>query len=106
MLPPSTASSAVAVGGVDQAWPVPRVADVIDELADHDQVVLYLQAWQVRASGTFWLAHDTLDRELDWDAPWPQLVQDARELALLEAAFLPHGNDVVVTVEWIAEADR
>jgi hypothetical protein len=41
-----------------------------------------------------------------WDSPWPQLVQDARELALLEAAFLPHGNDVVVTVEWIAEADR
>ena len=105
-VPPLTASYATALPGPGEVWPAARAAEVVDELADYGQVVLYLQLWQVRDGTAFWRRHDSLDGELDWAAPWSQLVQAARESALLEAAFLPQLHEFVVTVEWIDELDR
>ena len=104
--PPLTASLRAPVTGLDQAWPVERLEEVINELADYRQAVLYLQVWEVSDRGVFWQRHDMLDRDFDWDAPWPQLVEDAREYALLEAAFIPRRENLVATVEWIDESDQ
>jgi hypothetical protein len=106
VLPPLTASYATTVQGPGEVWPAAHAAEVVDDLAGHGQVVLYLQLWQVRDGTAYWRRHDSLDGDLDWTAPWPQLVHAARESALLEAAFLPQQHDFVMTVKWIDELDR
>ena len=106
VIPPLTATWAVRTAGLEQAWPVSQLEGVINELADHRQVVLYIQLWEINDRGVYWQDHDSLDPELDWDAPWALLVEQARESALLEAAFVPQRDGIVATVEWIDEVDR
>lgn len=106
VVPPLTAALRAPVAGLGQAWPTGRLEEVINELAGNRQAVLYLQVWEVSDRGVFWWRHDMLDRDFDWNAPWPQLVEDAREFALLEAAFIPQRENLVATVEWIDESDR
>lgn len=88
-----------------QAWPVSRLEDVIDQLADQRQAVLRFQLWQINDRGVFWRDHDRLDPDFDSDAPWTRLVARGREAALLEAAFVARREDSVATVEWIGGAD-
>jgi hypothetical protein len=40
VLPPLTASLSAPAGSLKRAWPSARLADVINDLADHDQAVL------------------------------------------------------------------
>jgi HEAT repeat protein len=103
VVPPLTASLRAPVTSLDQAWPAERLEEVINELAGYRQAVLYLQVWEVSDRGVFWQRHDMLDRDFDWAAPWPQLVAEAREYALLEAAFIPRRENLAATVEWIDE---
>ena len=105
VLPPLAASSVASTAGLGQTWPVSRLEDVINELADHQQAVLYFLLWEINDRGVFWRDHDSLDAQFDWDVPWAQLVTRAREVALVEAAFVPRREDLVATVEWIGEAD-
>jgi hypothetical protein len=106
VVPPLTASLRVQVVSLGQSWPAGRLTEVINELAGFGQVVLYLQVWEVTSHGVYWRRHERLDQERDWDAPWAQLVADAREAALLEAEFIPRCENLVATVEWIDESDR
>jgi HEAT repeat protein len=106
VVPPLTASLRVPAGSLDHAWPSARLEELINELADYRQAVLYFQLWAVTDRGTSWNGHETLDREFDRDAPWPQMVDAARESALLEVAFIPRRENLFATVEWIDESDR
>ncbi len=104
--PPMMASLATPAGTLDRAWPVDRLDELITELADCRQAVLYFTVWSVTDGRTFWHGHESLDREFDQHAPWTTVVEAAREVALVEAAFVPRRPNLYVTVEWIDEADR
>ncbi|MFF5226165.1 HEAT repeat domain-containing protein [Dactylosporangium sp. NPDC000521] len=105
VLPPLTASLRTAAGSILQAWPSARLVDVVNDLADHGQAVLYFQLWAVIDGGTFWNGHEGLDEPLDFREPWRQVVEDAREYALIEAAFVAPRPNLFATVEWIDRAD-
>lgn len=88
VLPPLTASLRTAAGSIQRVWPSARLVDVVNDLADHDQAVLYFQLWVVIDGGTFGNAHERLDEPFDLGRPWQRIVEDARESALIEAAFV------------------
>ncbi len=106
VMPPLTASLRAPAGSLDHAWPAGRLEEVINELADHRQAVLYFMLWSVIDDGAFWHGHETLDRAFDRDAPWSAVVETARESALLEAAFIPQRENLFATLEWMDEGDR
>ncbi len=62
--------------------------DVVNDLADHDQAVLYFQLWAAIDGGTFWNGIERLSQPLDFDQPWRQVVEAARESALIEASLV------------------
>jgi hypothetical protein len=66
VLPPLTASLRTTAGSMRRAWPTIQLVDVITDLADHDQVVLYFQLWAVIDGGMFWNGHERLDEPLDF----------------------------------------
>jgi HEAT repeat protein len=105
VLPPLTASLRTTAGSIQRAWPSARLADVVNDLADHDQAVLYFQLWAVIDDGSFWNGRERLDEPLDFGKPWRKVVDDARESALVEAAFVVARPNLFVTVEWIDRAD-
>lgn len=106
VLPPVTGALSVSAPGLERAWPAVRLQEVITEMADYRQAVLFFQVWQVTDRGAFWQHHDRIDQKVDWNGPWPAIVQATREAALLEAACVPPRDDLVATMEWIDEADR
>jgi hypothetical protein len=85
-------------------WPARRLAEVIEALADENQVLLYLQVWKYR-QGTFY-GVETPCYDVDSHGPWPIVVARARAAALQAAAALSVPKDAVVTLEWIDESDR
>jgi hypothetical protein len=101
VVPPLTASLMMP----DRAWPSARLVDVINDLADHDQAVLYFQLWAAIDDGIFWNGHESLDQSLDVGRPWGQVVEAAREAALIEAAFVVPRPNLFATIEWIDRAD-
>lgn len=105
VLPPLTASLRTTAGSIQRAWPAARLVDVVNDLADHDQAVLYFQMWAVIDGGMFWNGHEGLDEPLDLGRPWPRVVADARESALIEVAFVVARPNLFATVEWIDRAD-
>ncbi|MFE9747386.1 HEAT repeat domain-containing protein [Saccharothrix saharensis] len=105
VLPPLTASLRTTAGDRGPSWPSERLADVVHDLADHDQAVLGFTLWLVfRGRGTL-IGHERLGRPLDVDRPWRQVVEDAREAALVEAASVEPRPDLFATVEWIGRGD-
>jgi hypothetical protein len=105
VIPPLTASLRVATGPWDQMWPAARLEEVINDLAEHNQAVLYFSLWAITGTGSYGISHETLDWEFDPHSPWPQTVATAREMALMEAAFIPDRENLVALVEWIDESD-
>ncbi|GAA1867081.1 hypothetical protein GCM10009687_38360 [Asanoa iriomotensis] len=105
VLPPLTASLRTPAGSIERAWPSARLADVVNDLADHDQAVLYFQLWAVTDDGTFWHGHERLDEPLDFGQPWRQVVENARESTLVEVAFVVPRPNLFATMEWINRAD-
>lgn len=105
VLPPLTASSQTTAGDRGRAWPSERLADVVNDLADHGQAVLGLRFWLVFRGRGASINHERLLRPLDVDRPWRQVVEDARETALIEVASVPPRPDLFATVEWIDRDD-
>jgi hypothetical protein len=105
VLPSLTTSLRTTAGSNRRAWPSARLVDIVNDLADHDQAVLYFQLWAVIDGGTFWNGHERLDAPIELGKPWWQVVEDARESALIEAAFVVPWPNLFVTVEWIDRAD-
>ncbi|MEU8772660.1 HEAT repeat domain-containing protein [Streptomyces sp. NPDC048606] len=86
-------------------WPSAHFAAIVDDLADHAQVILHSQFRRVTAGRAYDLSGTSLDRELDWDAPWEHLVEESRTWSLLEASEAPIGDDVLVAPTWIDRSD-
>lgn len=105
IVPPLTASLLTRVGRLERAWPSARLADVVNDLADHDQAVLYFQLWATIDGGTCWNGHESLDEPLDVDRPWPRVVEATREAALIEAALVVSRSNLFATIEWVDHAD-
>lgn len=92
--------------GHGQAWPVARLPEILRDLADHDQVVLYFMIWRVGDRGQlYWTQHEGVDWAFDRSLPWSENVASARDAALLEAGFVQHTGDLVAMIEWIDEDD-
>jgi hypothetical protein len=92
--------------GCGQAWPLARLPDVLRDLADHGQVILYFTIWRVREHGHLYgTRHERAGWVYDRSLPWPENVADARDAALLEAGFVQDTGDLVAMIEWIGEDD-
>ncbi|MGW0786067.1 HEAT repeat domain-containing protein [Streptomyces sp. NPDC002913] len=103
--PPLTTRLQAGTGPDSPGWPSAHFAEIIDDLADHSQVVLHSQFWRVDAGHTYGVSGAGLDWQLDWTAPWAHLVEEARAWSLLEATETPVADDVFVTPTWIDVTD-
>ncbi|MGW6983613.1 HEAT repeat domain-containing protein [Streptomyces sp. NPDC054932] len=86
-------------------WPSAHLEAVVNDLADHGQVILYSQFRQVQGERTYHASYTAPDWHRDWTAPWEELVEETRTQALLEATETPVGGDVFADITWIDRAD-
>ncbi|OKK11524.1 HEAT repeat domain-containing protein [Streptomyces sp. CB02400] len=105
VVPPLTARLRATAADNAPGWPSAHFTEIIDDLADHAQVILYSQFWRVDASGTYGVSGPNLDWELDWTAPWEHLVEESRTWSLLEASEAPAGDSIFVAPTWIDRTD-
>ncbi|MER7846245.1 HEAT repeat domain-containing protein [Kitasatospora sp. NPDC096077] len=106
VLPPRTAALAVPQQKLEWVWPVVHLAEVIADLAAHDQAVLYFQVWRVGpGKGLFGVGGPDIDWDVDRRLPWAGIVADCRDWALLAAEATAGGADLVATISWIDAAD-
>ncbi|MFJ6779694.1 HEAT repeat domain-containing protein [Streptomyces yangpuensis] len=105
VVPPLTARLRATAADDAPGWPSAHFTEIINDLADHSQVILYSQVWRVDAGRTYSVSGTGLDWELDWTAPWERLVEESRTWCLLEATEAPVGEDVFVAPSWIDRTD-
>ncbi|MEU0304023.1 HEAT repeat domain-containing protein [Streptomyces sp. NPDC006175] len=105
VIPPLTAHLRAATADDAAGWPSARFTEIINDLADHAQVILYSQFWQVDAGRTYGVSDPGLDWELDWSAPWEHLVEKSRTWSLLEASEAPVGDNTFVVPTCIDRTD-
>ncbi|MFH9299297.1 HEAT repeat domain-containing protein [Streptomyces sp. NPDC017520] len=105
VVPSLTARLQAGTGPDSPGWPSAHFAEIIDDLADHSQLVLYSQFWRVDAGQTYGVSGTGLDWQLDWTAPWEHLVEEARAWSLLEATEAPVADNVFVAPTWIDRTD-
>ncbi|MFE7619218.1 hypothetical protein [Streptomyces sp. NPDC057496] len=96
VVPPLTARLRATAADNAPGWPSTHFIEIINDLADHAQVILYSQFWRVDASRTYGISGPGLDWELDWTAPWEHLVEESRAWSLLEASEAPVGDNIFV----------
>ncbi|MFD4868259.1 HEAT repeat domain-containing protein [Streptomyces sp. NPDC058412] len=105
VVPSLTARLRADTGADSPGWPTAHFTAIINDLADHSQLILYSQFWRVDAGRTYYVSGAGLDWQLDWSAPWEHLVEEARAWSLLEATEAPFGKDVFVAPTWIDRTD-
>ncbi|AXI88555.1 HEAT repeat domain-containing protein [Streptomyces griseoincarnatus] len=105
VVPALTARLRATVADDVPGWPSVRFTEIINDLADHAQVILYSQFWRVDAGSTYGISGPALGWELDWTASWEHLVEESRSWSLLEASEAPAGDDVFVAPTWIDRTD-
>ncbi|MEJ1197894.1 MULTISPECIES: HEAT repeat domain-containing protein [unclassified Streptomyces] len=105
VVPPLTARLRATATDDAPGWPSARFAEIINDLADHAQVILYSQFWRVDAGRTYGVSGTGRDWELDWTAPWEHLVEESRTWSLLEASEAPVGDNIFVAPTWIDRTD-
>ncbi|MEW2324152.1 HEAT repeat domain-containing protein [Streptomyces griseoincarnatus] len=105
VVPALTARLRATVADDAPGWPSVRFTEIINDLADHAQVILYSQFWRVDAGSTYGISGPALGWELDWTASWEHLVEESRIWSLLEASEAPAGDDVFVAPTWIDRTD-
>ncbi len=104
VVPPLTASLATRTRYGFGAWPSARLADVLEDLATHKQVVAYFQLWTVKDSGDlYWIRGSGY--KLDWNLPWDELVLQASERSRTAAAAVQPSPDIVATISWLNRSD-
>ncbi|KAF0651527.1 MULTISPECIES: HEAT repeat domain-containing protein [Streptomyces] len=105
VVPPLTARLRATAADDAPGWPSAHFTEIINDLADHAQVILYSQFWRVDAGGTYGVSGPDLGWELDWTAPWEHLVEESRTWSPLEASEAPVGDDIFVAPTWIDRTD-
>ncbi|MGW3402605.1 HEAT repeat domain-containing protein [Streptomyces zhihengii] len=104
-VPPFTARLRATTADDAPGWPSAHFAEIVNDLADHAQVICYSQFWRVDAGGTYGVSGPGLDWELDWAAPWEHLVEESRTWSLLEASEAAVGDNIFVAPTWIDRTD-
>lgn len=105
VVPPLTARLRTAAADDAPGWPSAHFTEIINDLADHAQVLLHSPFWRVDAGRTYGISGTGLDWELDWTASWEHLVEESRAWSLLEASEAPVGENVFVAPTWIDRTD-
>ncbi|MFG2998475.1 HEAT repeat domain-containing protein [Streptomyces sp. NPDC048340] len=105
VVPPLTARLRATTADDAPGWPSAHFAEIINDLTDHAQVILYSQFWRVDAGRTYSVSDARLDWELDWTSPWEHLVEESRTWSLLEASEAPVADNVFVAPAWIDRID-
>lgn len=106
VLPPGAAALRRQVDHLDPAWPAARLAEVIEELAAHGQATLCFQIWRIEDGKAYHRPGSDIDWAVDRQKPWPRIVAECRDWALLAAdATDQEDPDLVATVCWIAAED-
>lgn len=89
VLPACAASLARRYGALQggRAWPSPALAEATLDLAAHGQAVYGFGPWRIDGGGRAARSVSGIDwaSEVDWGAPWPEVVAACREWALLAA---------------------
>lgn len=87
-----------------QLVPSAHLAAVVEDLADHDQVVLGFTLWHVAEDGHLhWTDSRHAEWDFDWSARWMDSVAAARQAALDAAATV--APRLLVHIEWVDETD-
>ncbi|MET7309204.1 HEAT repeat domain-containing protein [Streptomyces sp. NPDC005134] len=68
VVPPLTTRLRATTADDAPGWPSSHFTEIINDLADHAQVILYSQFWRVDADGTYGASGPGLDWEFDWTA--------------------------------------
>ncbi|WP_435647439.1 HEAT repeat domain-containing protein [Kitasatospora purpeofusca] len=106
VLPPRTAALRAPSEILDPAWPTADLAEVVEDLAAHDQAVLHFQVWRIKQDNR---VHGGLGPGIDWDVDrrllWARIVADCRDWALLAAEATDKAADLIATICWIDASD-
>ncbi|MFJ5031047.1 HEAT repeat domain-containing protein [Streptomyces sp. NPDC088560] len=106
VLPPRSAALHGSGGTLNDLWPVQHLPEVIRDLADHGQAVLYFQIWELTPDGgRHGVGGPGIDWDVDRDRPWPETVVSCRDWALLAAEAVDVAPDGVVTISWMDATD-
>ncbi|WP_344461835.1 hypothetical protein [Kitasatospora kazusensis] len=106
VIPPRAAALRTSLGNLDPAWPTAHLAEVIEDLAAHDQAVLYFQVWRIRPdNGASGGPGPGIDWDLDRQSSWARIVAHCRDWALLAAEATDKAPDLVATICWIDASD-
>jgi hypothetical protein len=105
VVPPLTAHIRATVADDAPGWPSAHFTEIINDLADHAQVIRYSQFWRVDDGRTYGISGPALDGEIDWPAPWGHLVEESRTWSLLEASEALTSDNVFVAPTWIDRTD-
>ncbi|MGW7426169.1 HEAT repeat domain-containing protein [Streptomyces sp. NPDC054813] len=106
VLPRRSAALCDTGGAPKGLWPVEHLPEVIRDLADHGQAVLYFQVWEVTFDGgRRGVRGPGIDWTVDRDRPWSGCVASCRDWALLAAEAVDMAPGRVVTISWIDAAD-
>ncbi|WP_258056260.1 HEAT repeat domain-containing protein [Streptomyces sp. Ru62] len=106
VLPPRSAALMWPGEAPGRLWLAEHLAEVIRDLADHGQAVLYFQIWEVTSDGgRRWVSGPGIDWDVDRDGPWPETVAFCRDWALLAAEAVDVAPDRVATISWIDATD-
>ncbi|OEJ22828.1 hypothetical protein AR457_36875 [Streptomyces agglomeratus] len=105
VVPPLTAHLRATAADDAPGWPSAHFTEIINDLADHAQVILFSQLWRVDADRTYGISGTGLDGELHWTAPWEHLVEESRIWSLLEASEALAGDNLFLAPTWIDRTD-
>jgi hypothetical protein len=82
------------------------LATVLEDLAEHGQVVLGFTLWRIGDDGhLYWTQHQHEDWSFDWSARWTDNVAAARGAARRDLAAMAPAADLLAHVAWIDEVD-
>ncbi|MFD8695172.1 HEAT repeat domain-containing protein [Kitasatospora purpeofusca] len=106
VLPPRAAALRASPDTLDPAWPTAHLAEVIEDLAAHDQAVLHFQVWRIKQDKGAYRDHGpAVDWDVDRRSPWDRIVADCRDWALLAAEATEKAPDLIATICWIDASD-
>jgi hypothetical protein len=106
VIPPRAAALRISLDVLEPAWPTAHLAEVIEDLAAHDQAVLSIQVWRItQDKGAFVSDGPGIDWAVDRQLPWARIVADCRDWAVLAAEATDRAPDLVATICWIDASD-
>jgi hypothetical protein len=108
IIPPRAEALAVDAMPLCPAWRPGDLVTVLDALVAARQVPLYYSSWRACEGGHTWAGADDAWSigEMDWEAPWDDLVAASHAAARSAAEHTDLPPDAVVTLEWVDEGDR